>query len=83
MRRAARAAVTAWVLCLVPVLAATLGYILLRMPAIERALWHSTATQAHATATAVTSGRYAAAEVAAISVTPAPYWAGQGQLYGW
>src|SRR5271165_837360 len=65
MRRAARAAVTAWVLCLLPVLAGTLGYMLLRMPAIERALWHSTATQAHATAAAVTSGRYA---VAAISV---------------
>ncbi|HEX4397243.1 MAG TPA: hypothetical protein VH136_06385 [Trebonia sp.] len=68
MRRGARAAVTAWVLCLIPVLAATLGYLLLRMPAIERALWHATATQAHATATAVTGGHYATAAVAAISV---------------
>jgi hypothetical protein len=68
MRRAARAAVTAWVLCLIPVLAATLAYLLLRLPAIDRALWHSTATQAHATATAAASGRYPAAAVAAISV---------------
>jgi putative peptide zinc metalloprotease protein len=68
MRPAARAAVTAWVLCLIPVLAATLAYLLLRLPAIDRALWHATATQAHATATAATSGRYAAAAVAAISV---------------
>jgi putative peptide zinc metalloprotease protein len=80
MRRAARAAVTAWVLCLIPVLAATLGYLLLRLPAIERALWHSSATQAHATATAAASGRYAAAAVAAISVALAAI-TGAGSLY--
>ena len=80
MRRAARAAVTAWVLCLLPVLAATLGYLLLHLPAIDRALWHSTATQAHATATAATSGRYAAAAAAAISVALAAI-TGAGSLY--
>jgi putative peptide zinc metalloprotease protein len=80
MRPAARAAVTAWVLCLIPVLAATLGYMLLRLPAIDRALWHATAAQAHATATAITAGRYAAAAVAAISVALAAVTGG-GSLY--
>lgn len=78
MRRAAHAAVTAWVLCLIPVLAATLGHTLLRMPVIERALWQSTATQAHVTA--ITSGRYATAAVAAISVALAAA-TGAGSLY--
>ena len=80
MRRAARAAVTAWVLAVIPVLAATLGYMLLRLPAMERALWHSAATQAHAMATAVTGGHYAAAAVAAISVALAAI-TGAGTLY--
>jgi len=68
MRRGARAAVTAWVLCLLPVLAAVSGYLLLRLPAIDRALWHATAAQARATTTAITAGRYTAAAVAAISL---------------
>ena len=80
MRPVARAAVTAWVLCLLPVLAAALGYLLLRMPAIDRALWHAAAAQARATATAVTAGRYAAAAVAATSVTLAAVTGG-GSLY--
>jgi putative peptide zinc metalloprotease protein len=80
MRRTARAAVTAWVLCLIPVLAITFGYLLLHLPAIDRALWHATAAQAHATATAITAGRYAAAAVAAISVALAAVTGG-GSLY--
>jgi putative peptide zinc metalloprotease protein len=80
MRPAARAAVTAWVLCLIPVLAAISGYLLLHLPAIDRALWHATATQAHATATAITGRRYAAAAVAAISVALAAI-TGAGTLY--
>ena len=80
MRRGARAAVTAWVLCLLPVLGFTCGYLLLRLPAIDRALWHATATQAHATATAITTGRYAAAAVAAISLALAAV-TGAGSLY--
>jgi putative peptide zinc metalloprotease protein len=78
MRPAARAAVTAWVLCLLPVLAATLGYLLLHLPAIDRALWHAAAAQARATAAA--AGRYPAAAVAAISVTLAA-GTGGGSLY--
>ena len=80
MRPAARAAVTAWVLCLIPVLAALSGYLLLHLPATDRALWHATAAQAHAAATAATSGRYAAAATAAISVTLAAI-TGAGTLY--
>jgi putative peptide zinc metalloprotease protein len=80
LRRTARAAVTAWVLVLIPVLAATGGYTLLHLPAIDRGLWHATATQGHATATAVTGGHYAAAAVAAISVALAAI-TGAGSLY--
>jgi putative peptide zinc metalloprotease protein len=80
MRPAARAAVTTWVLCLIPVLAALSGYLLLHLPAIDRALWHATAAQAHTAATALTAGRYAAAAVAAISVTLAAVTGG-GTLY--
>ena len=80
MRPAARAAVTTWVLLLIPVLAAVSGYLLLHLPAIDRALWHATVTQAHATAIAITSGRYAAAAVAAISVVLAAVTGG-GSLY--
>jgi putative peptide zinc metalloprotease protein len=80
MRPAARAAVTTWVLLLIPVLAAISGYLLLHLPAIDRALWHAAAAQAHATATAVTAGRYAAAAIAAISVTLAAVTGG-GSLY--
>jgi putative peptide zinc metalloprotease protein len=80
LRPAARAAVTAWVLVLIPVLAATAGYTLLHLPAIDRALWHATATQARATATAASGGHYAAAATAAISVTLAAITAA-GSLY--
>ena len=80
MRPAARAAVTTWVLILIPALAALSGYLLLHLPAIDRALWHATATQAHTTATALTAGHYAAAAVAAISVTLAAITGG-GSLY--
>jgi len=80
MRRGARAAVTAWLLCLIPVLGFTCGYLLLRLPAIERALWHATATQARAMTTAVSGGHYAAAAVAAISLALAAV-TGAGSLY--
>jgi putative peptide zinc metalloprotease protein len=80
MRPAARAAVTAWVLAVIPVLAATTGYLLLHLPAIDRALWHATATAAHATATATAAGHYAAAAAAAISVTLTAV-TGAGTLY--
>jgi putative peptide zinc metalloprotease protein len=80
MHRGARAAVTAWVLVVIPVLAATLGYLLLHLPAIDRSLWHATVTQGHAAAAAFTGGHYAAAIVAVISVALAAV-SGVGSLY--
>jgi len=80
MRRAAKIAVTAWVLCVIPVLAATGGYILLHLPAIDRALWHATVTQGHAAAAAVAGGHYAVAAVAVISVALAAI-TGAGTVY--
>ena len=80
MRRTARVAVTTWVLIVIPVLAATLGYMLLRLPAMDRALWHATVTQGHAAGAAVTGGHYAAAAVAAISVALTAV-TGAGSIY--
>jgi len=62
LRRRARIAVTGWVLCVVPLLGVTLGYLLLCLPQINRALWRSTAQQAHFT------NHYAIAAVDAIGV---------------
>src|SRR6202034_2110819 len=39
--RRARIVVTAWVLCVIPLLLFPIGYLLLHLPAFERALWHS------------------------------------------
>src|SRR5262249_9429369 len=68
LRRGARIVVTGWVLCVIPLLTLTVGYLLLRLPQINRALWRSTSLQAHLTATAVTAGHYAMAAVDAIGV---------------
>jgi putative peptide zinc metalloprotease protein len=80
MRRGARAAVTAWVLCLIPVLGFGCGYLLLHLPAIDRALWHATVAQARAMTAAAGGGHYAAAAVAAISLVLATV-TGAGSLY--
>jgi len=80
MHRAAKIAVTGWVLCVIPVLAATGGYLLLHLPAIDRALWHATVTQGHAAATATAGGHYATAAVAVISVALAAI-TGAGTIY--
>src|SRR3984957_2479028 len=45
LRRCARIVVTAWVLCVIPLLLFTIGYLLLHLPAFERALWHSSRVQ--------------------------------------
>jgi len=80
MHRAAKIAVTAWVLCVIPVLAVTVGYLLLHLPAIDRALWHATIAQSHAAATAVAGRHYAVAAVAVISVALAAI-TGAGTVY--
>lgn len=76
LRRGARIAVTAWVLCVIPLLAALIGYMLAFLPAIDRALWHSVGDQALLMNAALESHRYPAvvadgigAFLAALSIT--------------
>ena len=66
LRRHARIVVTSWVMCVIPLLTATLAYMLLHFPAINRALWRSASWQAHLMATALTGHRYAMATIDAI-----------------
>ena len=41
LRRRTRIVVTGWVLCVIPLLTFTLGYLLLHLPKVNRALWRS------------------------------------------
>ena len=66
LRRRARILVTGWVACVIPLLALSLGYMLLHLPAINRALWRSASWQAHLTATAAAGHHYAIAAVDAV-----------------
>ena len=59
---------TGWVLCTIPLLTLTIGYLLLHLPQINRALWHTTSLQAHLMATAVASHHYAVAAIDAVDV---------------
>jgi putative peptide zinc metalloprotease protein len=68
LRRHARIIVTGWVLCVIPLLTFFLGYLLLRFPQINRALWRSGSLQAHLMSTAVAGHHYAMAAVDAISI---------------
>jgi len=63
LRRRARVVVTAWVLCVIPLLTAGLGYVMLHLPEINRALWRSARTQVHLAATAAAGQHYATAAV--------------------
>jgi putative peptide zinc metalloprotease protein len=68
LRRRARIVVTTWVACVIPLLAAGFGFLLLYLPQVDRALWHSASTQAHLLAATVTSHRYAMAAVDAFGL---------------
>ena len=68
LRRSARIVVTAWVLCVIPLLAFGIGYLVLYLPAVNRALWNSASLQAHLMTAAVHGHRYAMAAVDAISI---------------
>jgi putative peptide zinc metalloprotease protein len=68
LRRSARIVVTAWVLCVIPLLLFTIGYLLLHLPAFERALWHSCRVQAHLISAAVVGHHYALATIDAVSI---------------
>ena len=68
LRRGARIAVTGWVLCVIPLLTFTLGYMLLSLPGVDRALWRSARLQAHLMSAAVAGHHYALAAVDAVSI---------------
>jgi putative peptide zinc metalloprotease protein len=61
LRRRSRIVVTSWVLVVVPLLTVSFGYLVLRLPQINRALWHSVRQQAHSAATAFTAHHFALA----------------------
>jgi putative peptide zinc metalloprotease protein len=68
MRRRARIVATAWVACVIPLLAFGIGYLVLRLPAADRALWRSADLQAHLMTAAAAGHRYAMAAVDAIGI---------------
>jgi putative peptide zinc metalloprotease protein len=80
LRRSARIVVTAWVLCVIPLLLFTIGYLLLHLPAFERALWHSTRDQAHLISAAVVGHHYALTAIDAVSIVLLTL-PGAGSLY--
>ena len=68
LRRSARILVTGWVLCVIPLLLFTMGYFLLQLPAIDRALWHSACAQADLISAAAAGHQYAGAMVDMVGV---------------
>jgi len=80
LRRGTRIVITVWVLCVIPVLTLTLGYLLLHLPEVNRALWQSASHAAHLAAGALAGHRYAVAAADAIGVALALASIG-GSLY--
>jgi putative peptide zinc metalloprotease protein len=74
LRAAARVIITAWVLIVIPLLLFTLGYLVLFLPAANRALWHSASQAGHLAATALAGHKYARSAAsgvgAALAVVP-------------
>jgi putative peptide zinc metalloprotease protein len=68
LRRPARIVVTGWVLCVIPLLTLSLGYLVLHLPGINRALWRAASRQAHLASAAAVGHDYAMAAIAAIGV---------------
>jgi putative peptide zinc metalloprotease protein len=61
LRANARVVITGWILTVIPLLTLILGYLLLHLPAADRALWHSADQAGHLAAADLTGHRYAAA----------------------
>jgi putative peptide zinc metalloprotease protein len=68
LRRPARIVVTGWVLCVIPLLTLSIGYLVLHLPAINRALWRSASRQAYLASTAIAGHDYAMAAVDAVGI---------------
>jgi putative peptide zinc metalloprotease protein len=66
LRRGARILVTGWVACVIPLLTLMLGYLVLHLPAVNRALWRSARLQVHLMAASAGGHRYPAAAVDAV-----------------
>jgi putative peptide zinc metalloprotease protein len=65
LRPRARIVITAWILCVIPLLTAFLGYLLFHLPEVNRALWQSASHAGYLAGGAFTAHRYAAAAAAA------------------
>jgi putative peptide zinc metalloprotease protein len=68
LRQRTRMLITSWLACTMLLLTATFGYLLLRFPAINRALWAATVRQARRTAIDVAGQHYAAVALDVLSV---------------
>ncbi len=68
LRRRVRIVVTGWVLCVIPLLMLSLGYVLLYLPHINRALWLSASREANLAAAALAGHRYAMAAVYMVGI---------------
>jgi putative peptide zinc metalloprotease protein len=66
LRRPARIVITAWVLIVIPLLAATLAYLMLFLPSANRAMWRSANQAGHQAATALAAHQYAVSAAAAV-----------------
>ena len=78
LRRRARIVVTGWVLCVIPLLMFGLGYMVLRLPAVDRALWNAASLQAHVMTSAAAGHHYAMAAVDAVDIAVVPcHWPGR------
>jgi putative peptide zinc metalloprotease protein len=66
LRPPARRIITAWVLCVIPVLAFAVGSLLLYLPAFNRSLWLSVNNAGHLAAGDIAGRQYAAAVLDAI-----------------
>lgn len=68
LRPRARIVITVWVLCVIPLLTLTMGYLVLHLPEVNRALWQSASHAAHLAGAALAGHRYAAATADAMGV---------------
>ena len=68
LRRGARIVITVWVLCVIPLLVLMMGYLVLHLPEINRALWLSASHAARLAGGALAGRRYAAAAADASGV---------------
>jgi len=66
LRRGARIVITVWVLCVIPMLVLLLGYMVLHLPEINRALWQSASQTARLAGGALAGRQYAAAAADAL-----------------